>query len=167
MKNMVLIDRNEYIHYGHTVFDRNKFKPIKNHFYLPKPEGGFWASPVKTKWGWKDWCKAEKFCECDDKNAFHFTLRDHANICKINTCADAMKLPQLKQNNAEWSAIMHENKRSYPDFERMLSDGIDAILFNMSNDHELYWTLYGWDCDSLLVLNPDVVSVISERKIIE
>ena len=38
--------------------------------------------------------------------------------------------------------------------------GYDAILVNISNDHNLYWALYGWDCDSLLVLNKDVVEEI-------
>ena len=49
---------------------------------------------------------------------------------------------------------------SQPDFEKMLADGWDAIEFRLSEDSELYWALYGWDCDSILVMNPDVVEEI-------
>ena len=42
------------------------------------------------------------------------------------------------------------------DFEK-LSHKYDAIEVNISSDDELYYKLYGWDCDSILVMNPDVV----------
>ena len=46
-----------------------------------------------------------------------------------------------------------------PDFEKMLADGWDAIELHLSECGELYWALYGWDCDCILVLNPDIVEV--------
>lgn len=45
------------------------------------------------------------------------------------------------------------------DFEKLIEDGVDAIEFNISNDWDLYMALYGWDCDSTLILNPDVIEV--------
>ncbi|MFR3519297.1 MAG: hypothetical protein ACLTT4_12785 [Coprobacillus cateniformis] len=42
------------------------------------------------------------------------------------------------------------------DFEE-LKRQYDAIEVNISNDYGLYWKLYGWDCDSILVMNSDVV----------
>ena len=143
-----------YIHYGHKSFDRREFKPIKNRFYFPKPDGGLWASPVDTTRGWKDWCDAENYSECDENKSFRFALDANANVCHIDACSDAMGLPQMEQDN---SALFSRANQSYPDFEQMLASGIDAILFNMTSDYGLYWVLYGWDCDSLLVLNPDVV----------
>jgi hypothetical protein len=49
------------------------------------------------------------------------------------------------------------------DFEKLLADGIDAIQVNISDDtatnlnDSLYHALYGWDCDSILVMNKEVI----------
>ena len=48
----------------------------------------------------------------------------------------------------------------YLDFEEMLRNGIDAVYVEISSDNRLYWALYGWDCDSIVVMNPAVVEVI-------
>lgn len=50
-----------------------------------------------------------------------------------------------------------------PDFEKAYYLGIDAIELHLSEDESpdgmngLYWLLYGWDCDSILILNPKIV----------
>ena len=45
-----------------------------------------------------------------------------------------------------------------PDFEKMVEDGVDAIKLNLSKgDYELYYEFYGWDCDSILIMNPDII----------
>ena len=46
------------------------------------------------------------------------------------------------------------------DFEQLIANRIAAIEFNLSNDWDLYMALYGWDCDSTLILNPDVIKII-------
>lgn len=47
------------------------------------------------------------------------------------------------------------------DFERMLNDGIDAIELNLIDkgrfNHNLNFALYGWDCDSILIMNPKII----------
>ena len=52
------------------------------------------------------------------------------------------------------------------DFE-LLTYEYDAIELHLSEDNSrgdfmecLYWVLYGWDCDSILIMNPDVVEVL-------
>ena len=45
------------------------------------------------------------------------------------------------------------------DFEQ-LKENYDAIEVDISADNTLYWELYGWDVDSILVLNPNVVEVV-------
>ena len=62
------------------------------------------------------------------------------------------KVPQVKKSIFNGSFL--------PDFEKLLSDGVDAIELFISDDRELYWSLYGWDCDSILIMNPDVVREI-------
>jgi len=45
------------------------------------------------------------------------------------------------------------------DFESMKKD-YDAIKFNYDNNPSLYWDLYGWDCDCILVLNKNVIVIL-------
>lgn len=139
---------NIYIHYGHKRFEKNKFEHIKNREYFTKPYGGLWASPIDAEYGWKDWCKAEDYAECREQNSFTFTLSDSSNIFHIRSVQDLQSLPQQK----------HEKPLAYDlDFEEILRSGYDAVELHLSEDRELYWELYGWDCDSILVLNKEAI----------
>lgn len=110
----------------------------------------FWASPVDTEWGWKDWCKSENFCVSELTDAFVFELKDGAKVFEINSGDDVLKMP-MQSTDLTITVIKPI------DFEAMLSQGVDAIEFNYTLCPSLYWELYGWDCDSLLVLNPDII----------
>lgn len=139
-----------YIHYGHKEFDPQKFQEIKNAPMLPKPKGGLWASPVDAGYGWKDWCEAENFRECSQDNSFAFALKDGAKVYHIRSVFDVKAMPLINNGITTWYT---------PDFEKMLADGWDAIELHLSECGALYWALYGWDCDCILVLNPDIVEV--------
>jgi hypothetical protein len=142
-----------YIHYGHQAFDINKFVKARNRQFKNKPLGGLWASAVDATFGWKDWCKAEDFCDCSADNSFLFKIADNANILYINCVEDVHKLPDQK-TDLKLTCI------KTVDFEQLMTNGIDAIEFNISKDWDLYMALYGWDCDSTLILNPDIVEII-------
>ena len=45
------------------------------------------------------------------------------------------------------------------DFEK-LAEIYDAMVVYISADYNLYYRLYGWDVDSVLVFNPNVVEVV-------
>lgn len=53
--------KTKYIHYGNIKFEKERFREIENEDYRTKPKGGFWASQIDSKFGWKDWCEREKF----------------------------------------------------------------------------------------------------------
>ena len=148
----------EYISYGIRNFDINKFEEIQNKEYCNKPKGGLWASPVDAEHGWKDWCETEQFRDCKEEDSFRFTLKDDANIYYINRPDDCNDMPQVNHD--------YMKSKIYPDFEIMKQNGVDAIQFNLSNDKTesysdgLYFTLYGWDCDCILVMNKNIVEVI-------
>lgn len=148
---------NIYIHYGNTRFDKNLFKPIKNDFFI-KPNGGLWASPIDAKYGWKDWNEDSNYIKCREDNCFRFRLKDNARVCVINKLEDLALLP-LNKMMAIYD-FMGEREYKFLDFEQIVTLGYDAILENLSNDNRLYWALYGWDCDSLLVFNKDIVEEI-------
>lgn len=138
-----------YIHYGHRWFEKDLYTQIRNRKYFAKPFGGLWASNVNSKFGWKDWCKVEEFRDCDKENSFSFTLSDNAKILRIKSIRDIENLP-IVDRKSSWICL---------DFEQLSKD-YDVIEANISNSDELYFALYGWDCDSILVMNPDVIQEI-------
>ena len=137
-----------YIRYGSNRFEPKKFNPVKNESFFCKPKGGMWASPVDAKYGWKDWCTAENFRECEDENRFRFRLKGNAKVYHIRSVADVKKMPERECGITTWYV---------PDFEKMIADGWDAIELHLSECGELYWALYGWDCDCILILNKDII----------
>lgn len=145
----------KFVHYGHREFDKNMFEKISNSpYFRTKPEGGLWASDVEAKYGWKDWCKAENFRDCTGDNSFKFVLTDDARVLSINLVNDLEELPQVEDgfSISTWVTL---------DFEK-LSKMYDVIEVNISNDWDLYFSLYGWDCDSIVVMNPEVIREVGE-----
>lgn len=139
-----------YIHYGSKKFDKNLFKIPKNGSRSNKPNGGLWASDIKSKFGWRDWCRTETYKNCDNEDSFCFKLSNNANIFKINSVDDVYNMPLQTD-------ILGLRSIKVIDFELMLKNGTDVIEFNLSNDSDLYFALYGWDCDCILVLNSEVI----------
>lgn len=82
-----------------------------------------------------------------------------ARVLHIRTVADVKNLLP-RQKDADPAYIDY-----FPviDFEALLAAGWDAVEYHMSEDDGLYWALYGWDCDSICVLNPDVVCQTEAR----
>lgn len=136
------------IHYGHRVFSSEAFDSPKN-LYFTKPHGGLWASSIDAKFGWKEWCDHTGFRNCNATNAFHFTIKEDANVLKIDSLEKAKSLP-VQQCDLPVPTKFY-------DFEKMVRGGIDVIDFRLSECPDLYWEMLGWDCDSILILNPDVV----------
>lgn len=141
--------KTRYIHYGSTTFDPERFREVKNEDYRPKPSGGFWGSPVGAGFGWKDWCDRENYMDCTEENSFTFTIKDDAHVLHIRSGANLGGLPMIKE----------EYGKIYLDFEKLRELGVDAIELHLSENPELYYTLYTWDCGSIRIMNPDVIEV--------
>lgn len=139
-----------YIHYGHQQFDSSLFTEIKNCNFV-KPNGGLWASNVNAEYGWKDWCTENDFRECNEENSFKFKLKSGTKVLKIDSKNILKELPTVNiPYNFSWVNLdFEEIKKSY-----------DAIEVLISNDDGLYYDLYGWDCDSLLVLNKECIETL-------
>ena len=163
-----------YIHYGNNKFVpeymKRKCNAIDN-----KPSFGLWASKTDADFGWKDWCMAEDFRNCDETNSFKFTLKDDAKVMYISGdgIPDVLKPYYVSRDN--WHKMIKNNPNAKRiDFDSIIADGYDAIEFDYSNTsswncresrfNELYDLMYGWDCDSIVILNPDVVEIIEENK---
>lgn len=148
-----------YVHIGSNNYDTSLFRDIKNIENFVKPMGGLWGSPINSSYGWENWVKDNNFNNTlgFDKygnDRFYFKLCDSARLLYINNVHILKSLPQVEDNIFEIAKPF-----TILDFEQ-LKENYDAIEVDISADNTLYWELYGWDVDSILVLNPNVVEVV-------
>lgn len=147
-----------YIHYGAT--ELHEIEPIQNERFFTKPKGGLWASPVDASFGWKEWCEREHFRKNSEENSFRFRVKDESKIIHLYSVKDLDKLPKQK------SEYNDESLMCILDFEKIQKDydGIELHLSDESNHdfcNGLYFKLYGWDCDSILIFNEKAIEVVS------
>lgn len=153
----------KYIHYGSSAFCKKAFVPITNFEFLNKPLGGLWASPVDAKRGWYDWVKDSEFYPKRLELSFEFELSPGARVLEL-TPDNVWELPKQK-NMPVW---MDETDRRNAlgmvtgvDFETLAQE-YDVLECSLTENPSLYWSLYGWDCDCILVLNPEVIVVCTK-----
>lgn len=139
-----------YIHYGSAKFDKSKFKSIENIQFFNKPSGGLWGCEVGTKFGWKEFCELENIDWVNLSDSFEFELTPEARVLRLHNLDDYVEFRSKYAIND----IGIKLTLGY-DFERIAKE-YDVIDFKVG---ELYMTLYGWDVDSIVVLNPDVIKV--------
>ena len=142
-----------YIHYGHNNFDMTKFDKIANIPAFTKPFGGLWGSRVNAEYGWKTYCEDLGWNDKLEKY-FIFSLKDEAKVLIIDNCRLLFNLP--KQEGKRLIGLY-----TVLNFEELAKE-YDAVEVLISEDGLLYTELNGWDCDSILVFNPDVI--IEEKK---
>lgn len=145
----------QYIHYGYDSFVKDCFLHIKNRAYFNKPYGGLWASPIDAADNWFDWCCENNFRMDKLSKSFQFDISPTANIISIASVDDGRKLVSDLPEIFSFDRTFFNIPELCIDFEKLLSHGVDAISFKLNA--ETYWLLYGWDVDSLLVLNPDCI----------
>ena len=147
-----------FIHYGSTTFDTKRFKAIQNRPSFNKPFGGLWASPIDSENGWKQWNETECYAECIEENSFTFQLKPEARVYTIKSRADVYAMLERYRGK---SLIPGLANIGFPifDFEEMTKD-YDAIVFFING--ETYEALYGWDCDSICLFNPEAAVFSAE-----
>jgi hypothetical protein len=141
-------------HYGSDVYLPEKVLPVKNDKRVkPKKEGGVWTSPVDSEWGWKDWNEGEQFAECDEGNSFTVCLNENAKILVIDSLDDLKNAPLTDGYS----------KRVF-DFERTAKK-YDAIWLTAKGQNATQFShpldLCGWDCETVLILNPNCCTAVS------
>lgn len=141
-----------YVHYGHNSFDVNLFNPICNISFFTKPAGGLWASRADAKYGWKEWCQENNFEDCNFSKSFRFSLKENARVLEIRSHETFLCVFNLygREKGGRLTSFQ------LLDYEK-LAKYYDAVEFFLSEDGRLYRDMYGWDCDSLLVMNPEMI----------
>lgn len=153
----------KYIHYGHEKFDRNLFVTVRNGTGLNKPVGGLWASPVDAERSWFNWCKNNEFVIGRLRTSFEFELSQKARVLTL-TPDNVWDLPEDEKSffirrppeKRDWLSMVEGI-----DFEALTRE-YDVLECSLTENPSLYWSLYGWDCDCILVLNPEVIVECTE-----
>lgn len=156
------------IHHGAEKFNAKLFYTIRNMSWC-KPDGGLWSSPVNSEHSWKQWCREENFRLSGLEKSFLFALKDNARIYVINSKNDLMNAPLINP----YKDYSNVPERWFIDFEK-LSERFDAVWLTEKGEHATRWSkpasLYGWDCESVLVMNKDCimdVQLVSVNNIVQ
>lgn len=151
----------EYIHYGSSKFDPNRWSDVRGSEggMFNKPDGGLWATPADAEYGWREWCEREKFGVNSLNRSFRFELSSDARILEL-TPENVWDLPVDSALNKRISIEdWRKTGRAVGiDFAKLAED-YDVLECSITKYPELYWMLYGWDCDCILVLNKEVIVV--------
>ena len=144
--------RMRLIHYGSSEYNRKSFRPISDKVAWNKPDGGLWTSPVGSEWGWSDWCKAEDFGDLSK----HFELDFFGTVLTIDSVGDLDKFHWFDGGGLP----LHVSFTSLC----VKPFVYDAIHLTEKGEQATRLTspkhLYGWDCETVLILNPDSIKQI-------
>lgn len=166
----------EFIVYGKKKFNPKKFGKIKNRkgWCKPKHKTGLWASPIDSEWGWRDFVTCEMMGSWRKslQSYFKFKLSPRAKIYVIDTLQDLYLVPYKRKSELQPALSDY-----LIDYEMMAAMGYSGILLTVNGQNEtrmpeyegLYYqgrsfNLYGWDVESLLVLDPGCIIPVSLYK---
>ena len=141
----------ELIHYGCKKINPRKFTPIKNRKWC-KPYGGFWSSPVNSKYGWKDFCETDMTSGIP-KLFVKFKINKYARILKIDTLYDLEKVVskyRIKSYSCLGDLINYEQLSKDYDAIWLTDEGQCSTRLSEPN-------LYGWDVETVFIMNPKII----------
>lgn len=142
-----------FIHYGADSYNIAKFRDITNNPYMPvKPFGGLWVSPIDSKFGWKDFCIQDHYSIDSLDKYFIIQLIPFTKVYTIDTYKELATLPRIKGTyNVDFEAIAKKYQAIY-----LTEEGQRTTRYTRPMN------LYGWDCESILILDKFCFKVIEE-----
>jgi hypothetical protein len=154
-----------YRHYGCKTFSEGLFTSVRNEPLFCKPIGGLWGSPVREdgNTGWAEWCRGENFHVNLLRSHFDFCLSAGARLATIDTLSD---LQTFMECHGQRRDVRFPLSCLVLDFEKMSAD-YDAIELTDNGQCATRFSkpsLYGWDCESVLVLVPTVVVAVTKMR---
>ena len=144
----------KYRHYGSKSFDPSLFENVKNENNWVKPLGGFWLSPINSSYfTWEDFCKGENFKVETLSEYADFKIKKDARVLILNTIESIKNQPEKYYNNNQgFTSFVRFNYES-------IAKDYDAIFYDEIS-FDIRMAMYGWDCTTLLVMNPDILEEI-------
>lgn len=160
------IKNKKWLTMGINKISKEYFIEPKNNIAFNKPIGGLWASPYiengDFRSAWHQWCHFE-MPHWIKKSGVIFQLKENSKVYIIDTLEDLKSLHSVGFEIATDIGGAYISKSL--NFEK-LSRFYDAIYLTHRGSYETRIgeiglngiNLYGWDVESLLVLNIDAVS---------
>lgn len=159
------------------VCDRGLIQPIRN-INAVKPLGGLWVSPyIEDMPGtvWSTWLEHEGYGLISDRDAYvcqDVDLAINARILRIDTWTDFTEVLSAYLLISPLMEMLSECgiASQFFDFEAMAQDWDGVFLTDKGQVETRYGTcgslrspnLYGWDLESLLILNPEAIVNVGE-----
>ena len=160
-----------YVHFGNNEYI--PFAGVRNVREWQKPKGGLWGSREGDPNGWEAWCRKEHYQLQRLKNHFSFTLTKKSRILTLEKEKQLIDLPKQKPwepKDLSWMETLEPDQIPTSeqldewlspnwcllDFEK-LAKQYDAI--ELMNAGAFRSSLSLWDCNCILVMNPDVIRV--------
>ena len=155
-----------WIHLGNAALSPYYFGEISNCYGFTKPSGGLWASPLALHNNYvSDWH------ECSEMMGFTippeacvFEFKKDARVFIIDSQPDLMKLFQIVGDYTPVELDFELTRMKTLDFEKA-SKLYDVIYLTERGQlttrlpiENPSYNLYGWDCESCVVLNFDVIA---------
>ena len=148
------------IHYGANKYMPEKFSPIKNRNHQKPVHGtGLWTSPMDSNTDWRDYIRDDGWEERHESVKIFFVvcLYADAKIFVIDSEDDLQKAPLIDYKGYE--------PRKNIDFEAAAKK-YDAIWLTekgqIDTRHAYPVKLFGWDIESVLILNPNCIFPVDE-----
>lgn len=144
-----------FVHYGAAHFDKDRFLPAKNEEGWVKPTGGLWGSPVDSKYGWKEWCEENHYKSDATEECFYFRLDCPNNWAVIHTREEWEQYPKQPRPYGCDHDILDYDKI----MQQGMGDGIPlyAIVAEFADREAFADCFWGYDCDSVIVLNDSIL----------
>lgn len=172
---MIITDTNTiYIHYGNDHFEKREVDLTIKGFVTKPTKAALWGSPEDAEFSWKEWSEDQQFNLSALEKSFRFKLKDGSKILFIRSKKDVDELDEILKTNTSvkesfsgltstasmlMSLLGFITPEDYTiDFTKIQENGIDAV--EIEYNEYTRKTFYGWDCDSICVLNPDAIEEV-------
>lgn len=149
-----------FVSYGTDSFSEENFKtPIFNQVNN-KPHGGFWGSPIDSKYGWGQWSDDNDFNIMSLDKHVLFKVKRGSRIYIIDTKEDLDNISKAVED------YISKYKENVIDFDRLVKN-YDGIYVTDNAVRKLRHVaggtgLYTWDVESICIFNPNVIEIIPE-----
>ena len=174
---MIITDtKTIYIHYGNNHYEKRDVDLSIKGFVTKPKRAALWGSPEDAEFSWKDWSEGEQWNLSALEKSFRFKLKGGSKILFIRSKKDVDELDEILKTNTDvkesfsgltstasmlMSLLGFITPENYTiDFAKLQENGIDAVEVEFNK--YIHDAFYGWDCDSICVLNPDAVEEIED-----
>lgn len=156
MANNTNINTITFVHYGADSFDIRKFD--NNNYNTcdckPGPHKGLWGSPVAARYDWKEFCRLE----CDEiLEEKKFFFRVNGPLCIIDSVED---LDQLSWSTPSVPWQVFYERVNWQETSKNWAAVMVTEKFLIERSPTNPRDLSGWDCESVVVLDPMTVTPI-------